>query len=124
LGAAQTAAILAAVAFQADEGHDSQQTFLVLASTLGFLFLLIGVFWIVEAFATMQMNRLWWLGLLAGILVLGLGFWISSQSLITQGYTLLVVAGIWALLHGVTDIVKAFEIKRLGNLPYADMTVS
>jgi hypothetical protein len=32
---------------------------------------------------------------------------------------LLIFAGIWALLHGITDIVKGFQIKRLGHLPAA-----
>jgi uncharacterized membrane protein HdeD (DUF308 family) len=94
-------------------------TVLVLASVLGFLLLVIGVFWIIEAFATMQTDNFWWLGLIAGILALGLGFWTSRQSLVTQAFTLLVVAGLWALLHGITDIVKAFQIKRLGSLPAA-----
>jgi uncharacterized membrane protein HdeD (DUF308 family) len=98
------------------------QTFYAVASTLGFLFLLIGVFWIVEAFATREMNQLWWLGLIAGILLVGLGYWASGQFLMTQAYELLIFAGIWALLHGVTDIVKAFQIKRLGSLPHANMS--
>lgn len=97
------------------------QTFLVTASILGAIFLLIGVFWMMEAFATMKMNPLWWLGLIAGMMMLGLGFWASGQFFITQAYSLLVFTGIWALLHGITDIVKAFQIKRLGSLPAADM---
>jgi len=97
------------------------QTFYAVASTLGFLFLLIGIFWFVEAFATMGMNQLWWLGLIAGILMVGLGFWASGQFLVTKAYYLLIFAGVWALLHGITDIVKAFQIKRLGSLPHANM---
>jgi uncharacterized membrane protein HdeD (DUF308 family) len=100
------------------------QTFLVTASILGFVFLLIGVFWMVEAFATMKMNPVWWLGLIAGVMMIGLGFWASGQFFITQAYSLLVFAGIWALLHGITDIVKAFQIKRLGSLPAADMNAA
>ncbi len=98
-----------------------QQSFLVVADTLGFLFLLIGIFWVVEAFATKAMNPLWWLGLIAGIMMVGLGFWASGQFLVTKAYYLLIFAGIWALLHGVTDIIKAFQIKRLGSLPHANM---
>jgi uncharacterized membrane protein HdeD (DUF308 family) len=97
------------------------QTFVAVADILGFLFLLIGLFWVIEAFATRGMNSLWWLGLIAGILMIGLGFWASGQFLVTKSYELLIFAGIWALLHGVTDIIKAFEIKRLGALPVADM---
>jgi uncharacterized membrane protein HdeD (DUF308 family) len=98
------------------------KTFLVTASILGAIFLLVGVFWMVEAFATMKMNPLWWLGLLAGMMMIGLGFWASGQFFITQAYSLLVFTGIWALLHGITDIVKAFQIKRVGSLPAADMS--
>ena len=29
---------------------------------------------------------------------------------------LLVFAGIWALLQGVTDIVRAFQIRKLGEM--------
>ena len=97
------------------------QTFLAIADTLGFLFLLIGIFWVVEAFATKAMNPLWWLGLIAGILMVGLGFWATGQFLVTKAYYLLIFAGIWALLHGITDIIKAFQIKRLGSFPHAHM---
>jgi len=38
------------------------QTFLAVADLLGFLFALVGIFWIIEAFATMANNSLWWLG--------------------------------------------------------------
>jgi uncharacterized membrane protein HdeD (DUF308 family) len=100
---------------------NATQAFLAIADTLGFLFLLIGIFWIVEAFATKAMNPLWWLGLIAGILMVGLGFWATGQFLVTKAYYLLIFAGIWALLHGVTDIIKAFQIKRLGSLPHANM---
>jgi len=101
---------------------NAQQAFLAIADTLGFLFLLIGIFWIVEAFATKAMNPLWWLGLIAGILMVGLGFWATGQFLVTKAYYLLIFAGIWALLHGITDIIKAFQIKRLGSFPHANMS--
>ena len=42
-----------------------------------------------------------------------LAFWTGGQFFIDKAYLLLVFAGIWALLHGVTDIVKAFQIRRL-----------
>jgi len=100
---------------------NAQAAFLAIADTLGFLFLLIGIFWIIEAFATKAMNPLWWLGLIAGILMVGLGFWATGQFLVTKAYYLLIFAGIWALLHGITDIIKAFQIKRLGSLPHANM---
>jgi uncharacterized membrane protein HdeD (DUF308 family) len=89
-------------------------TILAVANLLGFLFAIIGIFWIIEAFATRSGNDLWWLGLIAGIIMVGLGFWAADQFLSVQVYTLLIFAGVWALLHGVTDIVKAFTIRKLG----------
>ena len=95
------------------------QTFASLASILGFLFLMVGVLWTVEAFATRGANELWWLSLIAGVMMIGLGFWAEGQFFASRAYTLLVFAGVWALLHGVCDIIKSFQIKRLSDLPQA-----
>ena len=92
------------------------QTFLAVADILGFLFALVGIFWMIEAFATIATNPLWWLGLVSGFIMLLLGFWAGGQFLSTQAYTLLVFAGIWALFHGISDIVKAFAIKTIGAM--------
>jgi hypothetical protein len=91
-------------------------TFVALANSLGFLFMLIGILWIIEAFATSASNSLWWLGMVSGIIMIGLGYWASSQYLPTQAYILLLFAGIWALMHGVTDIIRSFQIKQLGAI--------
>src|SRR5215813_13466018 len=91
-------------------------TFLAVASILGILLVLVGIFWIIEAFATSASDDIWWVRLIAGFVMIGLGFWVDSQLLATQAYTLLVVVGVWALLHGVTDIIKAFAIKKLGAM--------
>jgi hypothetical protein len=40
-----------------------------------------------------------------------LAFWTSGQFFIEKAYTLLVFAGIWALMQGVTDIVRAFAMR-------------
>jgi hypothetical protein len=90
-----------------------ENTFAALADILGFLFLLVGVFWTIQAFVDRDTNELWWLGLISGILMIILAFWTGGQFFIDKAYLLLVFAGIWALLHGVTDIVKAFQIRRL-----------
>jgi uncharacterized membrane protein HdeD (DUF308 family) len=90
-----------------------ENTFAAIADILGFLFLLVGVFWVIQAFVDRDVNELWWLGLIAGILMIILAFWTGGQFFITKAYVLLVFAGIWALMHGVTDIVKAFQIRKL-----------
>jgi len=76
----------------------------------------VGIFWIIEAFAGREVNSLWWWGLISGIIMIVLGFWAAGQFWIEKAYTLLVFAGIWALLTGITDIIKAFQIKKLGKI--------
>jgi uncharacterized membrane protein HdeD (DUF308 family) len=93
-----------------------ENTFAALADILGFLFLIVGVFWIIQAFAVRELNELWWLGLLAGILMIVLAFWTGGQFFIDKVYVLLIFAGVWALMQGVTDIVRAFQIRKLDEL--------
>ena len=93
-----------------------ENTFAALADILGFLFLLVGVFWIIQAFAERAGNPLWWMGLFAGVLMLILGFWTSGQFFIHKAYVLLAFAGIWALMQGVRDIVIAFQLRALTRM--------
>jgi uncharacterized membrane protein HdeD (DUF308 family) len=88
-------------------------TFAGLADTLGFLFLIIGVWWMIRAFLERAINPLWWLGLISGILMTALAFWTSGQFFIHKAYVLLVLAGIWALMQGITTMVRAFQIRAL-----------
>jgi uncharacterized membrane protein HdeD (DUF308 family) len=90
-------------------------TFVAIADMLGFLFLLVGIMWTIEAFATRSAYDLWFLNLIAGIMMIVLGFWTGGQFIATKASTLLIFVGIWALFHGVTDIVRAFRIKHLGE---------
>jgi hypothetical protein len=93
-----------------------ENTFAALADILGFLFLIVGVFWVIQAFMTREVNELWWLGLLAGVLMIVLAFWTAGQFFIEKAYVLLVFAGIWALMQGFTDIAKAFVIRKVGQV--------
>ena len=69
--------------------------------------------WAVDAFAQREDNPIWWLGLVAGVLMLMLAFWTSGQFFIEKAYALLAFSGIWALMHGFTDIVRAFSLRAL-----------
>ena len=91
-----------------------QETFRAIADVLGFLFLIVGVFWIIEAFAMREGNDLWWMGLVAGILMVILAFITSGQLFWEKQQLLLIFAGIWALMAGITDFVRAWQIKQLG----------
>src|SRR3954451_2526160 len=92
-----------------------EDTFAGIADILGFLFLIVGIWWTIRSFMTREVDGLWWIGLIAGMLMVLLAFWTSSQLLIHKSYTLLVFAGIWALMHGITDIVRAFQVRAIGQ---------
>jgi uncharacterized membrane protein HdeD (DUF308 family) len=92
-----------------------RDTFAALADVLGFVFLMIGVLWMVQAYMERAVNGLWWLGLISGILMVILAFWVSGQFFLDRAATLLVFAGVWALMKGITDIVRAFQMRGLGS---------
>jgi hypothetical protein len=93
-----------------------EDTFAGVADILGFLFLVVGIFWLIEAFNERSTNDLWWFGLISGIAMIIVAFWTGGQFFIEKQYLLLVFAGIWALFHGVGDLIKAFQIRRLRDL--------
>jgi uncharacterized membrane protein HdeD (DUF308 family) len=93
-----------------------ENTFAAIADILGFLFLLVGTFWIIQAFGERDTNELWWFGLISGVAMLVLAFWTGGQFFIDKAYVLLVFAGIWALFQGVNDIFRAFQLRALGKL--------
>jgi uncharacterized membrane protein HdeD (DUF308 family) len=94
-----------------------EDTFAGVADVLGFLFLLVGVFWLSSAFVERETNELWWFGLISGVAMIILAFWTAGQFFIEKVYVLLVFAGIWALFHGVGDLIRAFQIRKLRDLP-------
>jgi uncharacterized membrane protein HdeD (DUF308 family) len=93
-----------------------ENTFVAMADVLGFLFLCVGVWWTIRAFFLRAVASTWWMELVAGVLMVVMAFWTSGQFFIEKAYTLLVFAGIWALLHGITDIVNAFRVRTLRNV--------
>ena len=92
-----------------------KNTFTAVANVLGFVFLLAGIFWIIQSLSTRSVDDLWWTGLIAGILLVILAFWTSGQFFVTKAYALLVFAGIFAMVHGVMDIIRSFQIKKMGR---------
>jgi uncharacterized membrane protein HdeD (DUF308 family) len=92
-----------------------KNTFAGVADILGFLFLIVGTFWIIEAFGEREFNPFWWFGLISGIALIVLAFWTGGQFFIHKAYVLLVFAGIWSLFHGVNDIFRAFQIRELSR---------
>jgi uncharacterized membrane protein HdeD (DUF308 family) len=95
---------------------EPEETFAGVADILGVVFMAIGVFWTIQALMERELNPLWWVGLITGIAMVVLGFWTAGQFFIEKAYVLLVFAGIWALFHGITDLIKAFQIRRVAKL--------
>ena len=85
--------------------------FWALASVLGLLLIFKGTLDIIAAVMTKDVNTSWWLGLVAGILELVLGFWASQQAFPARGALLLLWVGFFALFHGISEIVIAFEVR-------------
>jgi uncharacterized membrane protein HdeD (DUF308 family) len=82
-----------------------------LASVLGLLLIFKGTLDIIGAVVTKDVNPSWWLGLVAGILELVLGFWASQQAFPARGALLLLWVGFFALFRGISEIVIAFEVR-------------
>jgi len=82
-----------------------------LASVLGLLLIFKGTLDIITAVETKDINPSWWLGLVAGILELVLGFWASQQAFPARGTLLLLWVGFFALFRGISEIVIAFEVR-------------
>ena len=89
-------------------------TFAMLAAFVGWYLLFKGLLDIILAFATKDANDAWWLGLIIGIIEVGLGFW-AAGSFGRSVALLIVFVGAIALTRGVTDIVRAFELRKISH---------
>jgi uncharacterized membrane protein HdeD (DUF308 family) len=92
-----------------------EEAFWALASVLGFLLLMMGLFEIIVAVSTKDLNPLWWLGLVAGILFLILAFWTSQQLVTAKAELLIFYVGIMAMFRGISQIVFAFGVRSAGR---------
>jgi uncharacterized membrane protein HdeD (DUF308 family) len=86
--------------------------FEALAALIGFFFLFKGIFDIAVAIATRGEFDLWWLQLIAGLVEIGLAFWVAGDFR-SKAILLLVYVGIVALSKGITEIFLAFKLKSL-----------
>jgi hypothetical protein len=64
-------------------------------------------------------NPYWWLGLISGLLLILLAFWVSGSdrvyALAQRTYLILFWTGLFALFRGFSQIVLAFEIHHAGK---------
>jgi uncharacterized membrane protein HdeD (DUF308 family) len=94
-------------------------TFFALVSVLGLVLFLQGAFEIVRGISSRAENPYWWLGLVSGVLLVLLAFWVSASDRVFQlqgrTYFVLLWVGLMALIRGVTSIVLAFMVRHAGR---------
>jgi uncharacterized membrane protein HdeD (DUF308 family) len=90
---------------------DPVGTFVSIADVLGFLLIFKGTLDLIESIASQEVNSVWWLGLLAGLLELGLGFWAAQQYFPARAALVLLLVGFYALFRGISSIVFAFQLR-------------
>lgn len=90
--------------------------FWALASVIGLLFVLKGALDLIVSAATKDANDLWWLGVIAGILEILIGFWASQQYQPARAALILIWVGFWAMFRGISEIVIAFQIRKAREL--------
>jgi len=94
------------------------QTFTVLAGLIGFFLILFGAFECTFAIVGRNEIELWWLNLIAGILMIALGVWAAGYP--GRSAALLIVwVGIGAIIRGVVDLVRAFHLHAAGEVVMA-----
>ena len=85
--------------------------FWALATIFGLLLIFRGSLDVVTSISMREVNPAWWLGLIAGVLEILLGFWASQQEFPAEALLLLLWVGFFALFRGFSDILLAFEVR-------------
>jgi uncharacterized membrane protein HdeD (DUF308 family) len=87
-------------------------TFFALASVLGLILVFMGTLEIIQSTMTRDVNPLWGLGLVTGILLLLLGIWASQRYYPARAELILIYVGFLALFRGIGQIVLAFGVRK------------
>ena len=85
--------------------------FWALAAIFGLLLIFRGSLDLVTSIYSREINPAWWLGIVAGVLEILLGFWVSQQEFPARALLLLIWVGFFALFRGFSDILLAFEAR-------------
>ena len=87
-----------------------ENTFVAIASIIGFMFLFVGILDIIVAFS--DRTGLWWVRLITGILCIGLAFW-ASGDFNRKAILLTVWVALFCLLRGINSFLVAFTVRAL-----------
>jgi uncharacterized membrane protein HdeD (DUF308 family) len=90
-----------------------------LASVLGLLLFLQGIFTLTRGLALRDESPYWWLDVAAGVLITALAIWVASSDrmwgLADRAVFILVWVGFMAIFRGVSDVALAFSLRRLAT---------
>jgi len=91
--------------------------FVWVASVIGFMFLLVGIFDLIVAFS--DRTGLWWVRMITGFVCIGLAFWASGDF---QRKSILLVAwvALFCLFRGINSFIVAFSLRHLDKEVAAD----
>jgi uncharacterized membrane protein HdeD (DUF308 family) len=94
-------------------------SFFALASVLGLLLFLQGIFTLTRGLALRDESPYWWLDVTSGGLLIVLALWISTSdrvwNLANRAFFILVWVGFMAIFRGVSDVALAFSLRRLAT---------
>jgi uncharacterized membrane protein HdeD (DUF308 family) len=90
-----------------------------LASVLGLLLFLQGIFTLTRGLALRDETPFWWLDVVAGALITALAIWVSTSDrawgLAERTVFILIWVGFLAIFRGVSDVALAFSLRRLAT---------
>jgi len=94
-----------------------KNAFVWVASVIGFMFLLVGIFDLIVAFS--DRTGLWWVRMIIGFICIGLAFWASGDF---QRKSILLVAwvALFCLFRGIDSFVVAFTLHHVEKEAAAD----
>ena len=87
-----------------------ENTFVAIASIIGFMFLFVGILDLIIAFS--NRTGLWWLRLITGLLCIGLAFW-ASGDFDRKAILLTVWVALFCLFRGINSYFVAFTVRHL-----------
>jgi len=85
-----------------------ENTFVAIASVIGFMFLFVGIFDIFVAFS--DRTGLWWIRLITGAICIGLAVW-ASGDFQRKAILLTVWVALFCLFRGINSYVTAFSVR-------------
>ena len=83
----------------------------MLSLIVGWTLLLSGLLDAISALASRDYEY-WWLSLIAGLVMFGLGAWAVRETE-RSVVLLLTIVGVYCLVRGITEIVRAFRLRQI-----------